>query len=133
MKTSIGSRLTEARERLDLTIEDMATLTRIPAKRIQQIENNDYSLFPNNVYAESFIKLYCNSLKIDFKECFHEIKDLLPPNDQKAVYLNGAAANKDFYDIEEKKIEASSPMSLAVAITLLLIGIPLIVFINGSR
>ncbi|MED5472085.1 MAG: helix-turn-helix domain-containing protein [Verrucomicrobiota bacterium] len=133
MKTSIGSRLTEARERLDLTIEDMATLTRIPAKRIQQIENNDYSLFPNNVYAESFIKLYCNSLKIDFKECFHEIKDLLPPNDQKAVYLNGAAANKDFYDIEEKKIEASSPMSLAVAITLLLIGIPLIVFINSDR
>lgn len=133
MKTSIGSRLTEARERLDLSIEDMATLTRIPAKRIQQIENNDYSLFPNNVYAKSFIKLYCNALKIDFNEYIHEIEDLLPPNDQKAIYLNGVASSKDFYDIEEKKIETSSPMSLAVAITLLLIGIPLIVFMNSDK
>jgi hypothetical protein len=54
----------------------------------------------------------------------------LPPHDQKAIYLNGAAANKDFDRLEEEKIETSSPMSLAAALTLLLIGIPLIVFIN---
>jgi cytoskeletal protein RodZ len=130
MKTSIGSRLTEARECLDLTIEDMTTLTRIPAKTIKQMEHNDYSLFPNNVYAKSFIKLYCNCLKIDSKKYIHEIEDLLPPHDQKAIYLNGAAANKDFDRLEEEKIETSSPMSLAAALTLLLIGIPLIVFIN---
>ncbi len=133
MQTSIGSRLTEARKRLDLTIEDMATLTRIPAKTIEQIEHDDYSLFPNNVYAKSFIKLYCNSLKIDSKNYIHEIEDLLPPHDQKAIYLNGAAANKDFNELEEEKIETSSPMSLAAALTLLLIGIPLIVFINADN
>jgi len=133
MQTSIGSRLTEARKRLDLTIEDMATLTRIPAKTIEQIEHDDYSLFPNNVYAKSFIKLYCNSLKIDSKKYIHEIEDLLPPHDQKAIYLNGVAANKDFDALEEEKIETSSPMSLAAALTLLLIGIPLIVFINADN
>ena len=133
MKTSIGSRLTEARECLDLTIEDMATLTRIPSKTIKQMEDDDYSLFPNNVYAKSFIKLYCNCLKIDSKKYIHEIEDLLPPHDQKAIYLNGAAANKDFDRIEDEKIETSSPMSLAVALTLLLIGVPLIVFINADN
>ncbi|MEE2808005.1 MAG: helix-turn-helix domain-containing protein [Verrucomicrobiota bacterium] len=133
MEPSIGSRLTEARDLLDLTIEDMATLTRIPAKIIKQIENDDYSLFPNNVYAKSFIKLYCNCLKIDFKKHLHEIEDLLPSKDQKAIYLNGVAANKDFYELDEEKTERSSPMSLAVAITLLLIGIPLIVFVNSDK
>ena len=133
MKTSIGSRLPEARECLDLTIEDMATLTRIPAKIIKQIERDDYSLFPNNVYAKSFIKLYCNSLKIASKKYIHEIEGLLPYHDQKAIYLNGAAANKDFNEIEEEKIEKSSPMSLAVALTLLLVGIPLNVFINADN
>ena len=133
MKTRIGRKLTEARECLDLTIEDMAILTRIPAKTIIQMENDDYSLFPNNVYAKSFIKLYCKCLKINSTKYIHEIEDLLPSHDQKAIYLDGAAASNDFRRLEEEKIETSSPMSLAAAMTLLLMGIPFIILINGNK
>ena len=57
----------------------------------------------------------------------------MPSHDQKAIYLDGAAASNDFRRLEEEKIETSSPMSLAAAMTLLLMGIPFIILINGNK
>ena len=65
MDNTIGKKLSEARECLELSIEEMSIVTRIPSEAIENLETSNFSDFPNSIYAESFLKLYCKHLQID--------------------------------------------------------------------
>ena len=77
MENTIGIKLSEARECLELSIEEMSIITRIPAEAIENLETNSFEKFPNSVYAESFLKLYCKFLKIDSKIFINELRGSL--------------------------------------------------------
>jgi len=62
---SIGRNLLNARKARGLSPEDAAFLTHIPAARLTELENDDYSGFANRVYAKSFIRIYSRFLGID--------------------------------------------------------------------
>jgi transcriptional regulator with XRE-family HTH domain len=62
---SIGRNLLIARKARGLSPEDAAFLTHIPAARLTELENDDYSGFANRVYAKSFIRIYSRFLGID--------------------------------------------------------------------
>lgn len=65
---SIGKRLLAARVERDLTVEDVAFQTHIPAARVQELENDDFSNFANLTYAKGFLKIYSAFLKLDLDD-----------------------------------------------------------------
>jgi cytoskeletal protein RodZ len=65
---SIGQQLARARADRDLSIEDVAFHTRIPAGRLRDMESDDLSRFANLTYARGFLKLYSTYLELDISE-----------------------------------------------------------------
>ena len=133
MDNTIGKKLSEARECLELSIEEMSIVTRIPSEAIENLETSNFSDFPNSIYAESFLKLYCKHLQIDPKIFLNEIKAFFNENDHEAAYLHGAAANHEFTDLEKDESKNASPITLAAAVTILIIGVPSIIVLNNYK
>jgi cytoskeletal protein RodZ len=65
---SIGQQLSHARKARDLTPEDVAFHTRIPANRVRDLENDDLSKFANLTYARGFLKIYSRFLDLDISD-----------------------------------------------------------------
>jgi cytoskeletal protein RodZ len=133
MDNTIGKKLSEARECLELSIEEMSIITRIPSEAIESLETSNFSDFPNSIYAESFLKLYCKHLDIDPKIFLNEIKAFFNENDHEVAYLRGAAANNEFTDLKKDESKNASPITLAAAVTILIIGVPSIIVLNSYK
>jgi cytoskeletal protein RodZ len=72
LQDSLGKRLHDARTHRGMNVLDAAFYTRIPADRIRELENDDYSNFANLTYAKSFLKLYASHLSVDISEQLRE-------------------------------------------------------------
>ena len=68
MLGSVGQVLREARLKKNLTVEEVARVTKIRAARIDDIERDDYTRFPNITYARSFLLLYAKHLGVDISK-----------------------------------------------------------------
>lgn len=65
---TIGKQLAQARLTRKASIEDIAFETRIPARKLREMENDDLSNFANLTYAKGFLKLYSRHLGLDFSD-----------------------------------------------------------------
>ncbi len=61
----IGSTLREARMRQRIDITEVEAQTKIRAKYLRAIENEEWDLLPGPVYARSFLRTYCDYLGLD--------------------------------------------------------------------
>jgi cytoskeletal protein RodZ len=61
----IGERLTKAREKADLTVDDVIFKTRIPRAVILALEAAEFSFFSSPTYAKSFLAQYSGFLNVD--------------------------------------------------------------------
>ena len=62
---SVGERLREAREAAGLTLEDIATSTRIPTRHLESIEASDFSRLPAPTYTVGFAKNFAGAVGLD--------------------------------------------------------------------
>jgi transcriptional regulator with XRE-family HTH domain len=72
MSQTVGQRLTEARTKQGLSIEDIAHTTRIRPNTLRDMESDDYSNFPNLTYAKSFLGMYSKHLEVDVSDFIRE-------------------------------------------------------------
>ncbi|MEI8233577.1 MAG: helix-turn-helix transcriptional regulator [Verrucomicrobiota bacterium] len=68
MQGSVGQALRDARLEKKLTIDEVAHATKIRASRISDLEDDDYTHFPNIAYARSFLVLYAKFLDVDISK-----------------------------------------------------------------
>jgi cytoskeletal protein RodZ len=61
----IGERLSKARERAGLTVDDIIFRTRIPRSVVEALEAGDFSIFSSPTYAKSFLSQYSAFLNVD--------------------------------------------------------------------
>jgi len=61
----VGEKLRAAREAQGLTIEEIASSTRIPKRHLATIENGDYDGLPAPTYSAGFIKSWARRLGLD--------------------------------------------------------------------
>jgi hypothetical protein len=61
----IGARLREARMRARIDINEVEVQTKIRAKYLRAIENEEWDLLPGDVYARSFLRTYGEYLGLD--------------------------------------------------------------------
>lgn len=73
MHRTIGQNLRAARESAGLTLLDVAHCTRIPANRLQQLEDGNVAAFGSMAYARSFLKSYSRFLNVDASEALEEL------------------------------------------------------------
>lgn len=61
----IGERLTKAREKAGLSVDDVIFKTRIPRSVILALEAADFSFFSSPTYAKSFLAQYSDYLNVE--------------------------------------------------------------------
>jgi hypothetical protein len=70
----IGSTLREARMRERIDISEVEAQTKIRAKYLRAIENEEWDLLPGPVYARSFLRTYGDFLGLDSRMLIDEFK-----------------------------------------------------------
>src|SRR5947209_6955472 len=70
----IGATLREARMRARIDISEVETRTKIRAKYLRAIENEEWELLPGPVYAKSFLRTYGDYLGLDSRMLVDEYR-----------------------------------------------------------
>src|SRR5271166_5576955 len=70
----IGSTLREARMRAHIDISEVEAQTKIRAKYLRAIENEEWDLLPGPIYAKSFLRTYGDYLGLDSRMLVDEYK-----------------------------------------------------------
>jgi cytoskeletal protein RodZ len=71
---SVGERLREAREAAGLTLEDIATSTRIPTRHLESLEASDFARLPAPTYTIGFAKNYAGAVGLDRAEIGDQLR-----------------------------------------------------------
>src|SRR3984893_12106167 len=81
----IGTTLREARMRARIDISEVEASTKIRAKYLRAIENEEWDLLPGPVYARSFLRTYGDYLGLDSRMLIEELKEQYErPSDEAA-------------------------------------------------
>lgn len=71
----IGERLKKAREAKNLSLDDVASQTRIPTRHLQSIERGDWDDLPAPTYSIGFAKSYANAVGLNGSQIAAELRD----------------------------------------------------------
>src|SRR5437870_1221650 len=72
--SDIGSNLREARMRARIDISEIEAETKIRAKYLRALENEEWDLLPGPTYVKSFLRTYADALGLDGKLLIEEYK-----------------------------------------------------------
>jgi cytoskeleton protein RodZ len=70
----IGATLRDARMRAKIDINEVETRTKIRAKYLRAIENEEWGLLPGDVYVKSFLRTYGDYLGLDSRQLIDDYK-----------------------------------------------------------
>lgn len=84
---SLGSKLQIAREFQGLTLEQIASTTRVREHYLKALEEDRFDCLPQKVFAKGFVRSYARSLNLDEEECVQLFMD----------------NSRTFYEKEEKE------------------------------
>ena len=117
----IGSTLREARIRARIDMSEVEARTKIRAKYLRAIENEEWDLLPGPVYAKSFLRTYGNFLGLDSRTLVDEFKRRYEhPNDHDARPVAALGRERDRH---RRNLPSWAPIGLAVVVILALLFI----------
>jgi cytoskeleton protein RodZ len=70
----IGARLREARMRAKIDINEVEVRTKLRAKYLRAIENEEWDLLPGEVYVKSFLRTYGDFLGLDTRQLIDDFR-----------------------------------------------------------
>src|ERR671913_414684 len=73
----IGERLRQAREAKGVSLDELASQTRIPIRHLQHIEREEWDALPAITYCIGFVRSYANTVGLDGAELGRELRDRL--------------------------------------------------------
>jgi cytoskeleton protein RodZ len=74
---SLGERLKRAREARGMSLDDVASQTRIPIRHLQHIEQEDWDALPAVTYAIGFTRAYANAIGLDGPAIAGELREMV--------------------------------------------------------
>ena len=69
-----GQQLRAAREAAGMTLEEVATTTRIPTRHLESLENSDFDRLPAPTYTIGFAKNYAQAVGLDRREIADQLR-----------------------------------------------------------
>ena len=74
---SVAERLRRAREEQNLTVYQVAEITKIKTDHIRALEAGRYDTFAAPVYIRGFVRTYAKALKLDVEDTTHALENEL--------------------------------------------------------
>lgn len=95
---TLGAYLKGKREAFNISLQEVAQVTRIRRSILEAIENNRYDLLPPKVFAQGFVKSYASYLGLDESEVVKRYAELVevPEADEKAAEARMPSAGSRF-------------------------------------
>src|SRR3954469_13431122 len=81
MPTAIGDTLREARMRQKIDITEIEAKTKIRAKYLRAMENEEFDLLPGSTFSKSFLRTYADALGLDSHRLVEEYRQQYEPRD----------------------------------------------------
>jgi cytoskeleton protein RodZ len=82
MPQQIGDTLREARMRQKIDITEIEAKTKIRAKYLRAMENEEFDLLPGTTFAKSFLRTYADALGLDAHRLVEEYRSQYEPRDE---------------------------------------------------
>src|SRR3954453_7925250 len=82
MPQAIGDTLREARMRQKIDITEIEAKTKIRAKYLRAMENEEFDLLPGTTFAKSFLRTYAEALGLDAHRLVEEYRSQYEPRDE---------------------------------------------------
>jgi transcriptional regulator with XRE-family HTH domain len=89
---TFGARLRAERERRGISIDTIASVTKVGADLWDGLERNDFSRWPSGIFARAFVRDYARAIGLDADETVNEFCRLFPLGDRRASRLIQAQA-----------------------------------------
>ena len=122
----IGTTLREARIRARIDITEVEVRTKIRAKYLRAIENEEWDLLPGPVYVKSFLRTYGDFLGLDSRHLVDEYKRLYErPTDQELRPITARARERE----RRRRRLRLGPLG---AVVLALLAVVAALFVIGS-
>jgi cytoskeletal protein RodZ len=111
----IGSTLREARMRERIDISEVEAQTKIRAKYLRAIENEEWDLLPGPVYVKSFLRTYGDYLGLDSRLLLDEFRDRYEhPSEHDARPLRPVAARDRERRPQRSRIPSWAPILIVI-------------------
>jgi cytoskeletal protein RodZ len=115
------SELRRARERLGLSLRDIADRTKIRASILAAIERNEIDRLPPPIFTRSFVKAYAREVGLD-PHAFAEPQELTPPPVPASASGPRIVEDRaDQYNVSERESSSTVTAALIVAVGLLFV------------
>ncbi len=111
-----GAKLRVAREAQGLSIQDVATRTRIAQRQLEAIERDDYSALPGIPYAVGFARAYARSIGLDEVAIAADVRNAVHNSDL------GANRYEAFEPADPARVPSRALAWTAAAIVVLLVA-----------
>ncbi len=82
-KDSFGLRLRAARERRGITLDAIASRTKVPVTVWQAMERNDFENWPSGLFARAYVRDYARAVGLDPEEVVEEFCRYFPNGDRR--------------------------------------------------
>ena len=123
----IGTTLREARIRARIDVSEVEARTKIRAKYLRAIENEEWDLLPGPVYVKSFLRTYGDFLGVDSRALVDEYKRRYErPADQDLRPISSLGRER------ERRRRRPSRLGRVAAVVLVLAAVVAALFLVGS-
>jgi hypothetical protein len=122
----IGPTLREARMRDRIDISEVEARTKIRAKYLRAIENEEWDLLPGPVYAKSFLRTYGDYLGLDSRMLLDEFKRQYERPSENDARPIGSIASRERERRERRpapRIPSWLPIAVVVVVILVVLGV----------
>jgi cytoskeleton protein RodZ len=125
----IGATLREARMRAKIDINEVEARTKIRAKYLRAIENEEWDLLPGDVYVKSFLRTYGDYLGLDTRQLLDDFRRIYErPSDHEMRPIAPLGRERD-----RAPRRPRVPSWLLVGAVLVAVVVLLVVIGNGSK
>ncbi len=91
-RDTFGPRLRRERERRGISLDTIATVTKVGVDLWDGLERNDFSRWPSGIFARAFVRDYARAVGLDADEVVDEFCRLFPIGDRRAARIIKAQA-----------------------------------------
>jgi transcriptional regulator with XRE-family HTH domain len=91
-RDTFGPRLRAERERRGISLDTIASVTKVGVDLWEGLERNDFSRWPSGIFARAFVRDYARAIGLDSDEAVNEFCRLFPIGDRRASRLIQAQA-----------------------------------------
>jgi transcriptional regulator with XRE-family HTH domain len=91
-RETFGPRLRAERERRGISLETIASVTKVGGDLWDGLERNDFSRWPSGIFARAFVRDYARAIGLDSDEVVDEFCRLFPLGDRRSSRLIQAQA-----------------------------------------